>query len=475
MNESFSSSPMAAMALILMVPFTLALFGSMPAYRAAFLAQLIGALVLPVGFGWAIPGVTTLDKSTIPLLAAFAACAILKPGELRRLRLDGGTLVFLTALLVGPFLTAFANADPRPIVGALLPALKTWDGVAMLRENLFSLVLPFLLGRMLVSNVNQLEVLMRGMVVAFLIYSIPMLYEVRMSPQLHIMVYGYFPHSFLQQMRAGGFRPVVFLGHGLPLGILTSFAVLASVMLWRRGRKIRGLPQWLVTSYLTGIVVLCKTFSALVYAGAGGAVMYFCKAKTQLRVAVVLACIVLTYPISRTFDVFPTTKLMELAEAASAERAESLAFRFKNEDLLLTHARERWLLGWGGYGRDRIFNEDGNDISVTDGLWIILFGQLGTVGFLGGFGLMIYPIFRAGRALRNLGTGSERRLLASTAVLVALNWADSLPNALSGGVLMIFMTGAFAGVVEAYQRARVRKTRPEPVRPAPIQSPVPLG
>jgi hypothetical protein len=119
--------------------------------------------------------------------------------------------------------------------------------------------------------------------------------------------------------------------------------------------------------------------------------------------------------------------------------------------------RQRPFLGWGGYGRNRIFDEEGRDVSVTDGLWIILLGELGAVGFVGVFGLGLVPVFEASRALRNTHSLADRSLLASTALLVAVNCADSLPNALSGGVLMIFMNGAFSGVVAAN---RVRRRAP---------------
>ena len=42
---------------------------------------------------------------------------------------------------------------------------------------------------------------------------------------------GYFQHSFEQMMRAGGFRPIVFLYHGLWVAFLTATAVLAAFTL----------------------------------------------------------------------------------------------------------------------------------------------------------------------------------------------------------------------------------------------------
>ena len=85
------------------------------------------------------------------------------------------------------------------------------------------------------------------LIVAGLCYSVPMLFEVRMSPQLHTWIYGYFPHSFVQQMREGGFRPVVFLGHGLLTAFFIMSAAVAAAAFWqtrtrRSGSRPRPLP-----------------------------------------------------------------------------------------------------------------------------------------------------------------------------------------------------------------------------------------
>ena len=450
------------------MPVTFALFSAFRPHRAAFLSLFVAALVLPVGFGWELPGVTSLDKSTIPLISAWAACVFTASGQLRYLRLSGLTLLFIAVIAIGCMATAITNGDPYFVYGLGLQGLSLYDGVGLLRALSFSMLLPYLLGRMLVREVAQVEDLLRPFVAGFLIYSLPMLWEIRMSPQLHTTVYGYFPHSFIQQMRAGGFRPVVFFGHGLPLAITMSFAILGSVILWRRGRTIRGLPSAAVTAYLSGVLVLCKTFSAMIYAYGGGALIYFTSAKTQMRVALAIACFTLAYPVMRSFDVFPTQALTSFFGSASEDRSESLAFRFENEDILLDHAMERPMFGWGGYGRNRVFSDDQRDVSVTDGLWIILIGQLGVVGFVGVFGLMLLPIFQAPRAMANLRSASDRRVLASLALIVALSWVDSLPNSMSGGQLMLFVTGAFSGVVATYQR-------PRPLRREPKKEPVPVS
>src|SRR5260370_35172054 len=87
-------------------------------------------------------------------------------------------------------------------------------------------MIPFLLGPQLLQNSTDGEDILRALAIAGLIYSVPMLFEIRVSPQLHTWIYGYFPNSFEQQMRDGGFRPVVFLGHGL---IVAFFVMTTSV------------------------------------------------------------------------------------------------------------------------------------------------------------------------------------------------------------------------------------------------------
>ena len=180
------------------------------------------------------------------------------------------------------------------------------------------------------------------LIVAGLFYSLPMLFEVRMSPQLHTWIYGYFPHSFLQQMREGGFRPVVFLGHGLLVAFFIMTSAVAAAAFWRTRARVVRLPAAGVTAYLGGVLVLCKTLGALVYGAALVLLVRFTRPQLQLRIALVLVAIALLYPTLRAADLFPTRTMVELAQSIDADRAQSLKFRFDNEDQLLDRAWQRF-------------------------------------------------------------------------------------------------------------------------------------
>jgi O-antigen ligase len=176
------------------------------------------------------------------------------------------------------------------------------------------------------------------------------------------------------------------------------------------------------------------------------------KLKFQLRVAVVLALIALTYPATRMLQIFPTNTIVDIAASLSPDRAGSLKFRFDQEDALLNKASERPLFGWGRYGRNRIYEEnwwgDAVDATVTDGRWIITFGQFGVVGFLLEFGLLAFPIFKAAAAIRRVGTGREAFAMAAMSLIVAINMIELLPNSTLGPWTWL-MAGCLLGASEA--------------------------
>jgi hypothetical protein len=183
----------------------------------------------------------------------------------------------------------------------------------------------------------------------------------------------------------------------------------------------------------------------------------FAKPQSQLRVALVLVAIALLYPTLRAADLFPTHSLLDAATSASADRAQSLHFRFENEDQLLAHAWERFWFGWGRFGRNRVYDdESGEDVSVTDGRWIITMGQFGFVGFLGEFGLLALSVIAAASALKYAQSVPDQVYVSALALIVAVNVIDLLPNS-SISPWTWLLAGALLGRAEdlrslSYQR-----------------------
>lgn len=57
---------------------------------------------------------------------------------------------------------------------------------------------------------------------------------------------------------------------------------------------------------------------------------------------------------------FPNKQVVDtLSQTFDGERVASVKFRFDNEEILGARARERVMFGWGGFGRNRVFDEYG--------------------------------------------------------------------------------------------------------------------
>jgi hypothetical protein len=280
-------------------------------------------------------------------------------------------------------------------------------------------------------------------------YSLLMLVEIRLSPQLHNWIYGFLPSRFDQQMRGGGFRPVVFLGHGLLVAFFTSLAFVAAVYLAKRRAEVFGLSAWFWAAYLAGILVLCRSLGPLMLSSAAVCVMLLVRRGGVQLICALAAIALLAYPMLRGADIVPVQALADQVAAANEERAASFQTRIDNEDSLLARANQRPVFGWGGYGRNRVFDENtGKDLSITDGTWIIIIGTYGWAGYISAFGLLCLPMVAAWRRGEQLSAAS-----AALSLILAVNLLDLLPNS-----SLSPMTWLFAGsLVPLTKKSRPNK------------------
>jgi len=182
--------------------------------------------------------------------------------------------------------------------------------------------------------------------------------------------------------------------------------------------------------------------------------------KMQFRAATLLACLALLYPTLSIIKVFPHQQIAELANAYMGEdRAQSLVYRFDNEKILLEHGRERFFFGWGGWGRNRVYDEEtGKDLSITDGRWIIVFGIYGWLGFMVEFSMMALGIFRAKYAAQLITDKKEKTLLAAHSLLVSIIMIDQLPNASLAPWLWLIIGGLLGRSEAIIAEKRTNKT-----------------
>ena len=151
-------------------------------------------------------------------------------------------------------------------------------------------------------------------------------------------------------MRDGGFRPIVFMGHGLLVAFFIMTSAVAATAFWRTGTQIIrtvAVPRMGAAIYLTGILMLCKTLSALLYGAILMPLVRFATPKLLIRVALAMAAFAVLYPTLRAVEVIPTNAAVNLTAFVSIDRARSLETRFKNENQLLDRASERFFLDGG--------------------------------------------------------------------------------------------------------------------------------
>jgi hypothetical protein len=394
----------------------------------------------------------TFDKVAIANLSALIGCVLCARRRPIFFSRFGLAEILLLGIIASPFITSMLNGDTIRIGETVLPGVGAYDGGSAVRDT-FIFILPFFIGRQCLRSVEDNVQIFRVLTVAGLAYSLPMLFEMRMSPQLATWVYGFFPESMVTEFRQGGFRPVVFLQNGLLVAVFAMTATVAAAALWRINARIGRWPPGAITAYLGFILVLCKTLSSLAYGVVAAPLARWGSPRLQLRVACLLVTIALGYPMLRIANLVPTTSILEVARVVSVGRAESLDTRFTNEDDLLQRAWERPWFGWGRYGRNRVFHGWlGADSSITDGYWIIVLGEFGMIGFLATFGAFALSVFRAAMALRYTQDKRDAVCLGALSLIVAFNVIDLLPNASVTPILWL-MTGALLGRAEALRAA----------------------
>lgn len=426
----------------------LALFRTLP-YHAAIVATVVGGyLFLPTQGGFDLPLLPFIGKNLIAtmtaavLAMAFAPKAegVALPGWIPR---SPGILALIAILILGTFGTALTNGDTIRIDETVLPGLRPYDALSDSAQILAAL-LPFLIARKYFATPESHRTLLLVFAVAGLGYSLLALYEVRFSPRLNVHVYGFFPHDWRQHIRGGGFRPVVFLKHGLWLGIFFACATLAAFALWRIDRTRHRRLYLAGALWLLGTLFLCKALGALMIALAVIPLLLFLPVRLQIFAAAAIAGLITTYPTVRAAGLVPTDWIVEQVREMSSERAGSLQFRLDNEDILLAKAKERPLFGWGGWGRMRVYDERGRDISTTDGEWIITFSRGGWVRYIGEFGILSFAIFTLALRWRRFTLDP---VTAALSLILAANMIDLIPNATTTP-LTLLMAGALAGRLE---------------------------
>ncbi|WP_147114342.1 O-antigen ligase [Tateyamaria sp. syn59] len=352
-------------------------------------------------------------------------------GWIPRMRLP---LLLIGLTMVGAVMTVVTNRDPiieldiynwpRGIVGEdiFITGLRMQDAGASILVVIVSLI-PMLLARKFFAHPEGQKLLLTAFCIGGLIYVPLAIFEARMSPQLNQWTYGFFAHLWSQHVRGDGFRPIVFLSHGLMVALFMSTAMIISAGLARVHTGRLRTRFLMATGVLFIGLLITKSLGALVIALFLCPILLFAPRWVLLLITSVIVGIALLYPIVRGTSLIPMETVLQLAAQVNPERAASLLYRLNFEEQLLARAQERPLFGWGSWGRDLYLGN--GEFAVPDGEWTLVLSRSGWFGFIGRFGLMFIPVILLLWRWRRDGIGMETAVIATALTAAAI---DLIPN-----------------------------------------------
>lgn len=446
------NTPQAMAALLIWPVVAFLFFSSMRPHRAAIATTLAGWLFLPVA-SIPLPGLPDYSKPTAISLMLIVGAIIWASERIATIRwtwIDSAAAV----VCVSPVFSSIANG------------LGAYDGIAEAMSWGLMWIGPYFAGRVFFRTGREVTELAYGVVLGGLAYVPLCLFEARMSPQLHTMVYGYFPHVFQQTYRLGGWRPNVFMNHGLMTGLWTTGSAMVAVILWRA----KLLPRFfgLAPAFLIVLMLITGVLSRS--AGAIGlSVMMFgllwlsktVKLSLFLKATWCIVAVYLAYRMTGGDAMWLVDLSKDIPVLGS--RYDSLAYRFETEVLVVQHALERPLFGWGGWGRHGVQNDYGELETISDSLWILTLGQKGIVGLTALYVTLLAPVALGMSVLIKRGRWPEgyTPAVALTALLMIFV-LDSLLNAMPGPIYPL-IAGCLVTLHQAFKSApRQRVPAPQP-------------
>lgn len=427
------------------------LFVRFPAQRAVIISLIVAWLFLPQ-VSIPIPGLPPYTKMA-------AACY----GILL------GTLVYDTARF-----SSFKPGwlDLPMLIYCLCPILsQVTNGGSPISPTFNQIIgwgLPYFLGRLYLNNLDGLRQLAIGMFAGGLAYIPFTMIEGVKGPILHQMVYGVNAfEDWGQARRMGGWRPVVFMQHGLMVGLWMMTAALIGTWLWQTGtlKKFQGRPIKPLVIVLIIAFFLCRSTGAYSLFGMALLVLFSAKwFRTSLPLLLIIGYIVFYLYIAASGQFSSKDVMGVVTPIFGEERSASLKFRFDMEEILGDKARQRFLFGWGDSGGNRVYNDYGKDISVTDSLWIIAFGTNGAVGLASLFSALLLPVIVFCLFRYPARTWSNPKVAPAAVLGVALTMYvfDCVLNAMTNPIFAV-IAGAISGLVlKAPESLKVKKTTAPP-------------
>jgi len=430
------------------IPLILGMFAFLPPRRAAIYGFMIAWLFLPM---YAIP----LHPFTEYNKMSAAAFGVL----LSALIFDSGTVFAFRPRIWDLPMAVWCIC---PCISSVYNGLGLYDGFASAVSQTVAYGLPYFIGRVYFSDLEGLRELATGIVIGGLLYVPLCLFEIRFSPQLHRIVYGYFQWEFGQNRRYGGFRPMVFMQHGLAVAMwMVATTLTAFWMVWAgfRGRLL-GIPMTLGFFALFITTLLCHSAGALAFLFLGLGILSLIHWTKSPVWVLILAMLPPVYMYVRVKNLWTGETLVARLMKVDERGARSVAIRLKNERLFVDKAMQHPVYGWAGWNRFNVVDDQNRIIGIPDGLWVIALGHYGLIGLISLTTALTLPmLLMAWKIPVRYWAHPGAAPAVALSILLGLHMCDNLLNAMANPIFII-CAGGLCGL---------RFSLRQPVAAAPFQ------
>ena len=419
----------AAFALFAYIPFAFVLFIFLPPRRAVIYDFLVAWLFLPMSH-LPLHGFTDLNKMSVACVGTLAAALVFDSPTVFSFRPKVWDIPMLV-WCVCPFVSSIGNGwGPYDAFSEVAYQVTSWG-------------LPYFIGRIYFNDLKGLRELAIGIVAGGLVYVPLCWFEIRMSPQLNVWVYGYHQHSFAQTLRYGGYRPMVFMEHGLAVAMWMATASLTAFWLWRCKAvdKVLGVSIGWSSVILIGTTLCLRSVGAefLMILGLGTlALTGWSKSRVWILLLTLVPPLWITIRVTNVWD---GKNLVEFMQQFDARSAESLGVRFHSEHVLSARALQHPIYGWTPWFF--LTHKDNIELhGIPDQLWIIAFGQYGLIGLISVTTSLLAPIWLvASRIPVRYWKQAAAAPPAALAMLLTLHMCDNLFNAMVNPIFIICAGG----------------------------------
>lgn len=373
------------------IPLLLAVFRRTAPRRAVLLGFVVGSLLLPV-YTYRIQGLPDYSKALASCGGVFLVTALFDLRTLLSYRPSWWDLSAVFFCL-------------SPFVSAIHGNLGLHEGLSVIFQQAVTWGIPYFLGAVYFRKLETLRELATALFYGGLAYVPFCILEFVVGPKLHLWAYGFVQNDVQHTAtRFGGWRPMVFMESGLEVAVWMAAATIVGFWLLKSGampeRLGRVRSQWLVW-LLFATAVWMKSVNGWVLLILGYALL---TVSFRLRTRAVLyanAALVVAMVAAGASGRGSREWMVDIVSSAlNAERGRSISFRFQNEEVIASNARERLLWGWGrtpGALLDREHKVNPNlppeqpAYAIVDSLWIGIFAQFGLMGLAGWLALMLTP------------------------------------------------------------------------------------